>query len=375
MLNSTAPDVRASPLLQLHQELGAVDLEAALTLGRPAHFGSAAEEYRELQSGCGLIDTSDRSTLELSGADRRRFLNGMVTGDVSSLEAGEGLYCFFTSPRGRVLSDAVVIATSDPTEKLVLLLPPGMALEIKAHLSQFVVADRVEITVAEDFVCLRLLGPTSVASLGERASGGELPTATWHSRVMTIGDIEVLVTAEDLGDLPGFNLLVDRSQAEALSRNLLQSDVGHPHHRIRLCGSAALETTRIETGTLQFGKDFSVENFPKETGIDSAVSYTKGCYLGQEVVARIHYRGQVNHVARGLLFEGEASAEGKAVQSGGRDIGSLSSATQSPRLDRGIGVSILLRTCAEPGSRVDLADGKTAEVVELPFELPAPGVY
>ena len=290
----------------------------------PDHFGSKESEYQGLRESCGLIDTSARSILVLTGADRVRFLNGMVTGDIGSLQAGQGLYCFFTNARGRVLSDVLVLARSgrvDQIDQITLLLPPGMAAEIEAHLNKFVVADRVEIASTTDQVALRLLGPTSPSCLGERLVEDGLPEGLGQHQVVTIGDSEVLVLAENLGDLLGFTLLVKRNEAEALSRTLLDSANGQ---RISLCGSAAFESVRIETGTLQFGKDFTVDHFPKET-----------------------------------------------VQSDGRDIGALSSATHSPLLERGIGLAILLRSGAEPNSQVCLADGLTAEVVELPFELSA----
>jgi folate-binding protein YgfZ len=291
----------------------------------------------------------------------------MVTGDVKSLESGQGVYCFLTNAGGRILSDVVALDLSGERDEIDLLLPAGMAEEVGAHLSKFIVADRVEISSNADRVVLRLLGPKSLDALQERVQRGVLPEAPWRNQILSLEGAEVLAIAEDLGEVRGFTLLVNRDEAEALVRSLLRPDAAPG---IVPCGSSAFDTVRIETGTLLFNRDFSIDHFPKETGLETAVSYTKGCYLGQEVVARIHYRGQVQRLARGLLFAGAPSPEGTIVRSGGRDIGAVTSSTLSPLLDSGIGLSILHRDSAEPGTNVELADGRAATVVDLPFEVP-----
>jgi folate-binding protein YgfZ len=129
-----------------------------------------------------------------------------------------------------------------------------------------------------------------------------------------------------------------------------------------------LEALRVEKGLPRFGRDYGPENFPQETGLEEAVSYTKGCYLGQEVVARIHYRGGVQKMLRGLVFDGETAPEpGTALLADGREAGTVGSVVRSPRLDRMVGLSILHRRAAAPGTRLEVAGGGAVEVRELPL--------
>ena len=132
-------------------------------------------------------------------------------------------------------------------------------------------------------------------------------------------------------------------------------------------GSEALEILRVEAGIPRFGRDFGPDNFPQETGADEAVSYTKGCYLGQEVVARIHYRGGVQKTLRGLVFEGTAPAPGTPLLFEGREVGTVTTVVESIALGRPAGLAILHRRGAEPGTRLDLPEGSTAEVRDLPL--------
>jgi folate-binding protein YgfZ len=137
-------------------------------------------------------------------------------------------------------------------------------------------------------------------------------------------------------------------------------------------GIAALEARRVELGVPRFGRDFGPEHFPQETGLgEQAVSYTKGCYLGQEVIARIHYRGQANRLLRGLRLPPgttvDAVADGAELRYEGRPVGTLSSAVRSPALGAPVALAIVHRRGAEPGTRVEVEGGGAAEVVALPF--------
>jgi folate-binding protein YgfZ len=158
-----------------------------------------------------------------------------------------------------------------------------------------------------------------------------------------------------------YTLWVSASIAPHLIESLLELD------GVRQAGIEALEALRVEKGIPRFGVDYGPDNFPQETGLEEAVSYTKGCYLGQEVVARIHYRGGVQKMIRGLVFDGEAPESGAALLAEGREAGTVASVVRSPALGRPIGLSILHRRAAAPGTRLEVAAGGTAEVRELPL--------
>src|SRR5215210_1739206 len=267
-----------------------------------------AQEYRALREGCGLTDLSWLGRLEILGADRLRFLNAYVTCDVRGLAPGEGAYGFFTSPQGRILSDVVVLAHED---RLWLQVSAGQEEAIAGHLKKYILADRVELPPPGDWRHLR-----------SRVHGTEVE----------------LQRAGRLG-AEAWTLWVSASIAGPLAEQLLEIPGVEP------VGSEALEILRVEAGLPRFGRDFGPDNFPQETGAEeAAVSYTKGCYLGQEVVARIHYRGGVQKVLRGLVFEGgQAPRPGTPLLFEGREAGVATTVVDSIALGRPVGLAILHR--------------------------------
>lgn len=314
-----------------------------------------ADEYRALRNGCGLLDRSEAvGRLELVGADRQRFLNAYVTCDVKALAPGQGVYGFFTNPQGRILSDAVVLAHED---RLWLEVAPGRERMLADHLKKYILADRVEVRTLDDMVPFSLIGPRA----GEALSGIELPPGIWqHARVMVRGTEVTLVRSGRLG-AEAFTLWVSASIASHLAEDLLAGPEVKP---VRL---EAWDVLRTEAGIPRFGLDFGEENFPQETGAEEAVSYTKGCYLGQEVVARIHYRGGVQKILRGLVFDaGAIPPHGTPLLFEGREAGIVGTALGSLALGHPIGLAILHRRAAEPGTHLDFESGH-AEVRELPF--------
>jgi folate-binding protein YgfZ len=344
--------------------------------GRP---GRLAEEYAALRRGCGLGDRSSAGgpdTMEMLGPDRHRFLNAYVTCEVKGLAAGQGTYGFFTSAQGRILADVAVIALAN---RFWLELPPGRQEAIAEHLRKYLIADRVEMLPLADVEPLTLAGPGAEAVLGaaaETAPGFELPPEPWaHARGMVSG-VEAVVQRTGRLGVPALTLWVPAAQAEPLRERLLAGPAGDRGggggERERPIpvpvGSETLEVVRTEAGLPRFGQDFGPQNFPQETGAAEAVSFTKGCYLGQEVVARIHYRGGVQKTLCGLVFDGPAvPAPGTALLFEGREAGTLGTAVHSLALDRPIGLAILHRRAAAPGSRLQLAGGGEAEVRPLPF--------
>jgi aminomethyltransferase len=342
------------PLARLHRRLGGRLAPFAGALA-PADYGDPAREHAALREGCGLADRSWVARRELLGADRRRFLNGKITCDVQDLAPGAGAYGFVTNAQGRILADAVVLALED---RFRLELPPGRGEAIAEHLGRYVLADRVEVMPAADLLPLSLVGPRAEELLRPLTA---LPAEVWsHARASILGTEVTLVRQGRLG-APAFTLWVAASVAAALAEGLVERGAVP-------VGTAALEALRVEAGQPRFGLDFGPENFPQETGIEEAVSFTKGCYLGQEVVARIHYRGAVQRRLVGLRFAAEEPPpHGAKLLHDGREAGAVGSALRSPALGRAIGLAILHQRAGEPGTRVEVEGGGTAEVQPLPF--------
>lgn len=310
------------------------------------------EQYRALREGCGILDLSWRGGLELLGPDRLRFLHNYVTCDVKGLAPGTGAYGFFTSPQGRILSDAVLLARED---RLWVEVGEGQEEPISSHLRKYILADRVEVRPLDGLRPVLVLGPRAEAVLGTDLSGLD---ASWRHTRIAVHGTEVVLQRRGLMGVPAWTLWVSDSAAGPLVERLTAEGA-------RPVGLEALEILRAEAGIPRFGQDFGPDNFPQETGIEEAVSYTKGCYLGQEVVARIHYRGGVQNVLRRLVFEGAGPAPGAALLHDGREAGRATTVVRSFALGKTVGLGILHRR-AEPETRVEVEGGGTALVTNLP---------
>lgn len=308
----------------------------------------------------GWVDIAPWSGLELGGGDRVRFLNGLVTCDVKALAPGAGAYGFFTTAQGKVLADAVVLADAD---SLWVQVAPGMVEELRAHVEKYLIADRVIVQSREDLVVVRAIGAAGERAL-ERLFPERMPAAPWSHLELTRNGTAVRAVRHGRLGAPALGLVVPADAAAELLRDL--SELG-----LAAAEPEQLERLRIEAGIARFGVDFGREHFPQETGAEAeAVSYTKGCYLGQEVVARIHYRGGVNRGLRGLHFEtGSPPPLGKTLLADGHQVGRVTSAAQLP--GGAIGLSVLHKRGWEIGQRLELEGGGAAVVTEAGQPAPA----
>jgi aminomethyltransferase len=303
----------------------------------------------------GFVARSAVAVLELSGADRHRFLNGQLTCEVAGLETGQGIYGFFTDIKGRVQGDATVLALED---RLWLEVPAERLAALAAHLGKYILADRVEVTPREDLATVTVAGAGPLEALEREA--GTLPAGFWSHREATVGGVPVhVVRAGQLG-VEGVALWCDAAARGTVEKAL--EGIGVPPLALE-----ALEAARIAAGIPRFGVDFGPENFPQETGVEAAISYTKGCYLGQEVVARLHYRGQVSRQLRRLEGDGEGPLEaGQEVLYEGRSAGTVTSAAGPPQRATPIALAMVQRRAFEPGTRLQVSGGGSAVV--LPVE-------
>ena len=323
--------------------------------------GASAAAQAAQRAGVALASEVAADFLEVAGADRVRFLHNLTTCDVRALAPGGSVRGFLTDVRGHVLADADVVALAD---RLRLRLPAGRAAAIAAHLARYRIADRVEIAAVADLVVAELRGPGAPGLL-EALLAAPPPRAGAHAAV-ALGGAAVLLRARPLGRAPRFELA---AAPAALAAALAALRGAGAARGLLEPGLDALEAVRIEDGELAWGVDYGEESFPQETGEEGAVSPTKGCYLGQEVVARIHYRGQVQRVARGLVFEaGARAAPGEELLAGdGRPAGRATSVADSCALGRAVALSLVARRAAEPGARLTTAAGAAAEVRALPL--------
>ncbi|MEM8961970.1 MAG: hypothetical protein AAGD38_10840 [Acidobacteriota bacterium] len=307
-----------------------------------------SNEDQILRESCGLF-TWPAEALVLTGADRARFLHGYVTCDVKALEPGQSVYGFVTDAKGRILADVTVLALDDA---LWLELPLGTADAIQAHLSKYVVADRVEMSRL-DRVVLGLVGPRAIEAVAA------VPAAVDRHHDIEVGEIAVRIHRKSEVGEPLFTLWVPADAVDAV-RDALRAD-----GVVSDVSLDAFDRLRVQVGQPRFGVDFGPENFPQETGIENAVSYEKGCYLGQEVVARIHYRGGVNRHMRRLRLSDDTPLEvvGKSLLLEERAVGTVSSVVTTADGQR-LGLAVVHKR-AEPGARVMIEGGGDAEIATL----------
>ncbi|MBV8217522.1 MAG: folate-binding protein YgfZ [Solirubrobacterales bacterium] len=314
-----------------------------------ASLDTLATDYRTITESCGLLDRSERGKLALSGADARSFLQGQVTNDVEGLSPGEGCYAAFLTPKGKMLGDLRILDAGDE----VLLDTERVALQgLFNMIRRFSIGYDVELHK-------RTLERGLISLIGPEAAqiAGALPAnENAHSPVSIPG---TELTARAIRTDVGIDLLCDSADTEAL-RAALEDAGAVP------VAEAAAEVLRIERGRPRYGIDLDDSVIPQEAGLNErAVSFTKGCYVGQETVARLYYRGKPNRQLRGLRLSAPASP-GDELLFEGRVVGRVASVAQSPRF--GEIALALVRREAPPGTNVSVSgDGSGAEVVELPF--------
>jgi folate-binding protein YgfZ len=327
----------------------------------PLVFEATEQEHRALAQGAGMLDRSERGKLALSGEEAAEFLNGQVSNDVEALATGEGCYATLLTPKGRMLADLRVLRPPGgrggrggraPIEGL-WLDTERSALQalfdaLRSHLIGYA-AELHKHTL--QYGLLSLVGPAARSILGEP----ELPAAEHANAAARIAGADVLLAATDVG--------VDvfcAADALAAVRAGLERGGATP------VSEAAVECLRVERGRPRFGLDMDVTTMPQEAGIhERAVSYSKGCYVGQETVARLYWKGKPNRHLRGLRLSA-ATGRGGELRAGDDVVGALGSVAVSPRLGP-IALALVRREVA-PGARLNAGDGAiAAELVELPF--------
>jgi folate-binding protein YgfZ len=305
-------------------------------------------QYRQLREEYGVLDRSARGKLLLRGDEAAEYLQGQLTNDVEALAPGEGCYAALLDRKGHMQADMRVLRLSP--EEVWLDTEPDALASASRHLQMYKVGREVEIEdVGEQRAILSLIGPRSA----ELADAPPLPEyACEEIGVAGVGCLAV-------GTALGIDLIVAVEQAEHLRAALVE--VG----AVEVSAEAA-EILRVEAGTPRFGAEMDSGTMPAEAGIvEAAVNFEKGCYIGQETVARLHYRGKPNRRLRGLRLSAPA-ASGSALRLGEKEVGRIGGSCVSPV--RGPIALAILRREAEPGAELLVGeDGVTAQVVDLPF--------
>ena len=359
----TIATAKTSPLHELHLHLGAV-MTGRDGWAVPASYGDELFEYAAVrEGGAGLIDLSSRGRLLVSGSEAIQFLNGLITNDVKTLAENHWMPAAFPNVQGRLIASVRVAHRQDG---FLIDTEPATHEPVLKSLNRFTLAGDFRVTdLTDDTAHLSVQGARSsgviTAVFGEASASIERdgsPTVEWGDREVTI--IRATHTGED-----GFDLLIS-AQAAATLWDSLQTAGARP------CGFDALEILRVEAGIARYGRDMDDTSVVSETNLDHAVSFTKGCYVGQEIIARIKYRGHVAKKLTGVMFDQPVRIESGAVirSIDDKEIGRITSNALSPHLGRTIAMGYVKYDYLAPGTSMKVISGEVeqaARIVELPF--------
>ena len=339
------------PLHDRHASLGATfgELKGREVVARIP----GRDEDGALRTGAGLFDASAREVVRLAGPDRQSFLQGMVTQDVEGLPVGSVADAALLTPKGAMVADARVVKRPD---EFLISTEPGYGPVVLGTLERYLISEDAELSDATPvFGQLSVVGPEGDA-LAARVLGLGLAAGD-ALRPFDAGGATGWALPQGLL-LPGVDLLVPVEAVGAVFDRLLQAGATP-------VGFAALEVLRVERGTPRFGADMDEKTIPLEANLQRAIHYQKGCYIGQEVIARATFRGHVNRHLVGLRFAGPAPAPRTELFTGDRRVGWVTSVVESPRLGT-IGLGYAHRDVDGPGTELTLA-GATEKVTIAPL--------
>jgi folate-binding protein YgfZ len=304
-------------------------------------------QYRQLREECGLLER-ERGAIDVLGPDGAEYLQGQLTNDVEALGVGEGQYAALLDRKGHMQTDLRVLRVGE--DAILLDTEPGTKDAALRHLTMYSIGRDVQVGDATaERAFISLIGPRAAEIAGTP------PLPEFANEATKLASVDVVA----VGTREGIDILFPAVERERVIPAL--TDAGAVE-----VSPEAVEILRVEAGVPRFGAEMDAGTMPAEASIvDDAVSFTKGCYIGQETVARLHYKGKPNKHLRGLRLSA-AAAPGAALRLGDKDVGTLGGAVVSPAHGP-IGLAIVRRE-AEPGTEITVGeDGVTAEVVALPF--------
>ncbi len=325
-----------------------------------AAFSGPRPEYFALRTGCGVYDLGWRAKIVATGKDRTRWLNGMVSNNIRDLAIGCGTYNFVLNPQGRILGDLYVYNRG---EDFLLDTDRAQAADLAALLQRYIIMDKVELADTSDrLTAVGVQGPLSPEALAKagfqvpQLEPTQLENATWQN-------ISVTVTRVASGDLLTYEVCTSPEHVGRVWDALVAAGATP-------VGTDALEMSRIAAGVPRYGQDIRERDLPQETGQMQALSFTKGCYLGQEIVERIRSRGAVHRTLAGFIAEEGRPEPGAKLQRDGKEVGELTSVRAVPadNGDRILALGYVRREAGAPGTTLD-ASGAKVKVEGLPFKL------
>lgn len=326
-------------------------------------------DYEAAAEHAVLFDVSDRSKIELTGRDRGTFLHNFCTNRIvafgihPALPAGSGCEAFLTTVQGKIVAHVWIFLQP---ESIWIDASPGLTDKILGHLDRYLITEEVVLTARTDALAqFRVTGPRAEGVLGQALGRAIAELNVLQHTTAAIAAVECQVRRTDFLGKAGFDVLCSLPEKDRVQRALVMAGAAPG-------GKDAYEALRIEAGTPEYGRDIDETNLPQEVGRDDrAISFTKGCYLGQETVERINALGHVNRRLVGLQLTGDSpGVPGAKLFRDGQEVGRVTSSAYSPRMQTAIALAYLRRGHQMPDTQVEVeaADGRRAAVVrQLPF--------
>ena len=358
--------MKRTPLYEMHHALGATFTESYEDWQLVGHFTDPDQEHRAVRQGVGVIDLSHRGRLDITGADRAAYLHRIISNDIEGLSVGEGNYATILTNRGKIIADMKVFVFEDSID---IETNAETTSILYQELDKYLIADDVTI---EDFTertgAVGIHGPKSAELLQEIYGFDVRGLPEYHSIADKIdGRRIVCVRSNETGEV-GYNLCTTSESMEWLWDTILTKGRAFGAEPV---GLTALNSLRIEAGIPQFGAELDDSIFPGEAELERAISFEKGCYIGQEIVARMKYRGHPNRLLRGFeITDDTLPRSGDRLFDGDKEIGWLTSTVVSPTLGKTIGLGYIRVAFADEGTQVEIemADNRVKATVRLlPF--------
>ena len=322
----------------------------------PRSYGNESDEYKAVRNDVGIVDLSHHGKIELRGKEHIKFLQGILSSDVKRLVEGSGQYATFLTPKGRIISDMRLYRRGD---SVLLELEAGLNEKVRELFLKYKISYKLDIEdVTESTSLISVHGPKA-KKLVEKTLGVQTPDLKEYNFITSeINGQKLLIANINRTGEPGFDIFVPSNGTnKTVWENLI---AGGEEFNVKPVGLDAFETLRIEN------------TIPIEAGLWKALSFDKGCYVGQEVIARIKWRGHVNWILTGLKIDGhDIPNKHSTIISGEREIGYITSSTFSPKLDKVIALGYIRREFNSSGTHVtiktEINKSVSAEVSDIPF--------
>jgi glycine cleavage system T protein len=358
--------MKTTLLHEIHRKLGASFGERHEGWNLAVQFTDTVSEHNAVRNGVGIADISYHGTLTLTGEDRAKFLHRLISNDVENLSNGEGNYGTLLTNRGKIIADMKVYILGDAIN---ISTAPECTEDVFAELDKYIIADDVELSVETDNIgAIAVYGPKSTELVQSVLDAEEDLSSLqeYHSRFCVFDQQWIVCVGSNTVGECGYHLYISTDKLETLWEKLMAEGPN-----VVPIGWDALESLRIEAGTPRYGTELTDSVIPLEAELEHAIDFEKGCYIGQEIVARMKYRGHPNRLLRGIEIHAENPAQQKSpIFHDDKEVGWVTSSVYSPTLGKPIALSYVRTVVTEQGSQIQIETSKgrvNGTVVRLPF--------